>query len=113
MIEADQPASDKKSEKAIGLMNELLYKGENIIYILTMIERQFKLLFRVKLNKQQTTDSVVKELKLPPFICDRLIRQSRKFKLKQLKGCIELCLSTEKTLKSTTLDKKTELEENK
>lgn len=102
--------ADKKSEKAIELMNELLFKGENIMYILTMIERQFKLLFRVKLNKQQTTDSIVKELRLPPFICDRLIRQSRKFKLKQLKGCIELCLSTEKTLKSTTLDKKTELE---
>ncbi len=101
---------DKKSEKAIELMNELVYKGENLLLILSMIERQFKLLFKVKLKGGARPEVLASELRLPTFICEKLIRQSRKFKLKQLKGCIELCMKTEKTLKSSSLDKKTEME---
>lgn len=104
--------SQKRPEKAIELMNELVFKGENIMVVLSMIERQFKLLFQVKLGMSQNKSKEIfsKELRLPPFICERLMTQSRKFSLKQLKNCIELCLNTEKQLKSSSFDKKTEME---
>lgn len=104
--------SQKRPEKAIELMNELIFKGENIMVVLSMIERQFKLLFNIKLGMSQnkTKEIFSRELRLPPFICERLMGQSRKFTLKQLKNCIELCSNTERVLKSSSLDKKTEME---
>lgn len=104
--------SQKRPEKAIELMNELIFKGENIILVLSMIERQFKLLFNIKLGMSQnkTKEIFSRELRLPPFICERLMGQSRKFTLKQLKNCIELCSNTERVLKTSSFDKKTEME---
>ena len=82
------------------------------MHILAMIERQFKLLFSIKLAQAENKnkEQLAKELKLPVFICEKLLAQGRKFGTKQIKNCLELCASTEKLLKSTTIDKKLELE---
>jgi DNA polymerase III subunit delta len=104
--------SQKRPEKAIDVLNELIYRGENPIGILSMIQRQFKLLLNVKLGSEEgkTKEILAKELRLHPFIAEKLLIQSKKFSLLQLKRCLELCLNTEKTLKSSPFDKKTEME---
>lgn len=104
--------AQKKFENALSILNELIYKGEKMPYILFMIERQFKLLFNIKLSLEggKTKDTIVYELRLNPYICDKMITQSKKFNLKQLKRAMELCLDTEETMKSSSVNAKTEME---
>ena len=50
------------------------------------------------------------ELRLHPYVCEKMISQSNKFTIKRLKRNIELCLETEKVLKSTSTDDKINIE---
>lgn len=104
--------SQKRPEKAIEILNELIFRGENLMGILFMIERQIKLLLSIKVGIEEgkRKEDIIKELKLHPYIGEKLITQSKKFSLIQLKKCMELCLITEKNLKSSQTEKKTEME---
>lgn len=104
--------SQRKAEKAINILNELLFKGESVTGVLFMIERQFKLLYSIKLGLEEgkNKDMLVKELRLHPYVCEKLINQSKKFSLKQIRECMKMCLDTEKALKSSQGDKKIEME---
>ena len=104
--------SQKKIEKAIDIMNELLFKSDQHMLIITSIENQFKQLFGIKigLQKGKRVDDFVAELKVPAFVCEKLINLSSKFSTKQLEGLMKLCIETEGRLKSTSVDKTLELE---
>lgn len=105
--------SQKKANKAIDLINELLSKGEDIFSILRLIQEQFKKLYiaRLCLDKGQRVDDISRELKLPSFVAEKLMNQSRKFKDGAIKKALNTTLETEKRLKSQSfLDKKTEIE---
>ena len=104
--------SQKKPEMAIDILDELIFKGEMITGILRMIQRQFKLLLNIKIGSTQgkSKDILSKELKLHPYICEKMISQSKKFTLKSIRNAIEKCLDTEKMLKSTSTNAKTEME---
>ncbi|MBC2397358.1 DNA polymerase-3 subunit delta [Clostridium tetanomorphum] len=103
---------DKKVKDALKVLNELIYKGEDIPVIIYMIERQFKLLYNIKQYIEDGKDKnfIASKIKLPNFIIERLIRQSKKFTLKQIKGALYICLNVEEKIKSSSLDKKTEME---
>ena len=104
--------SQRKPEKAIDIMNDLLNKGENIMLILTLIANQFNMLFRIKvaLNEGKNKEVIAREIHRPVFVVEKLIGQSRKFTIKQIESCMEEFIETEKKLKSSSLDKKIELE---
>lgn len=104
--------SQKRVEKAIESMNELVFKGEKIPYVLYMIERQFKILFGIKLGMEKKKDknTLVRELGLHPYVCEKLMTLSKKFTLAQIERAIELCLDSEEKMKSTSLDQITEME---
>ncbi|SUY47450.1 DNA polymerase III, delta subunit [Clostridium putrefaciens] len=104
--------SQKRPEKATNILNELIFRGEKENYILSMIERQFKILFNIKLgmSKGKSKEILSRELKLNIYICDKMMHQSEKFSFKQLKRCMELCINSERNLKTVSLNKKTELE---
>lgn len=104
--------SQKNIKRALDILNELIYKGEKIPLILFMIGRQFNLLFNIKLgiDSGKTKENLATELKLHPYVCEKMISQSMKFTLKALRKNIELCVITEKTLKSTSTDDKINIE---
>lgn len=107
------PISQKRVKDALEVLNELIYKGEKIPYILNMIERQFNLLFKVKLSieNKKSKQEIMKALNIrSEYACDMLMGQSKKFTLKQLKRAIELCLIAERKMKSSSVDEKTEME---
>lgn len=107
------PISQKKVKEAIEVLNELIYKGEKIPYILNMVERQFSRLFRVKmlLENKKTKQDIMKELNIrSDYACDIIIGQSKKFTLKQLERALQLCLDCEQKIKSSTVNEKTEME---
>lgn len=104
--------SQRKPQKSIDILNELLFKGESETAILRMIQRQFKLLYSIKLgiDNGKNNDQLSKELNLNPFICEKIMGQSKRFTLSQIKRNIEASLDTEKTLKSKSVDSKIEME---
>ncbi|MCI1944121.1 DNA polymerase III subunit delta [Clostridium luticellarii] len=105
--------SNKNLKGALHLMDELIYGGAKINYILAMIERQFNMLFKIKLlleDKKQKTE-IMKILNIKSeYGYNIMAKQSKKFTLKQLNRSIQLCLNTEKNMKSLSVDEKTELE---
>lgn len=104
--------SQRKVEKAIDIMDELLFKADQHMLIITSIESQFKKLYGIKIGLLQgkRVDDFVSELRVPPFVCEKLINLSSKFSLKQLESLMRLCVESEGRLKSTGIDKTMELE---
>lgn len=104
--------SQRKIDKAIDVMDEILFKADQHMLIIISIENQFKKLYRIKIELQngKKINDLISELKLPSFVCEKLVNLSNKFSLKQLTELIKLCVETEVKLKSTTLDKRMELE---
>ncbi|WP_027625026.1 DNA polymerase III subunit delta [Clostridium lundense] len=103
---------DKKVKEAVDILNELIYKGDKIPEIMYMIERQFKLLYKIKnfLSKGKDKNFIVSQIKLPMFICEKLIGQSKKFTLSQIEKAINICLNSEEKMKKSSVDKKVEME---
>ncbi|HEY5563454.1 MAG TPA: DNA polymerase III subunit delta [Clostridiaceae bacterium] len=104
--------AQKKLERALELLNELLYKGELITIILSMIERQFKLLFIVKENSEAKISKAetCKKFILNEYIYDKLLIQCRKFSGEELAKNIYSCIICEKNIKSLSTEQKLELE---
>ncbi len=110
--------SIKKADRAIDLMNDLINKGENPITILSQIREQFQKLYRVKIkiSKGYKIEDIreeflsISKINLPNFVIEKFITQSKKFSEVQLGKCIKLCANTEKILKSTNVNAKTEME---
>lgn len=104
--------SQRKIEKAVDILNELLFKAEQHMLIIITIENQFKRLYDIKIGllKGKNVQDFMKEFRIPQFVVEKLIQQSKKFSLKQLEKILRLCIETENKLKSSTIDKKGELE---
>ncbi|MCR6513511.1 MAG: DNA polymerase III subunit delta [Clostridium chrysemydis] len=104
--------SNKKTEKAIDVLDELLFKADQHMLIITSIENQFKRLYDIKLGMEsgKRLKDFIGEFRLPQFVIEKLIAQSNRFSLKGLNEILKLCLETEGRLKTSSNDKKTELE---
>lgn len=104
--------SQRKAEKAIDLMDELLFKADQHMLIITNIENNFKRLYEMKIliSKGKRVDELASKFRLPTFIVEKLMGQCSKFTVKQLQELMKLCLETEKRIKFSNVDKQTEME---
>lgn len=104
--------SQRKVNRAIDILNELVYRGEPVTMILSMIERQFKNLLYIKLYMDQgkNKEEISSKLKLHPYVCENMMKQSTKFKEQRLKNILDLCIDAEKRIKTSTTDSKVEME---
>ena len=104
--------SNKKVDKALDLLDDLLFKADQHILIITTIENHFKRLYEIKIymSKGKRADYFISKYRLPQFVCEKLMNQANKFSLKQLGQFIRICVDTENKLKSSSVDKSTEME---
>ena len=104
--------SNKKVDKALDLLDDLLFKADQHILIITTIENHFKRLYEIKIymSKGKRADYFMSKYRLPQFVCEKLMNQANKFSLKQLGQFIRICVDTENKLKSSSGDKSTEME---
>ena len=102
----------RKVEKAIDLLDELLFKADQHMLIISSIENHFKRLYEIKiyLLKGKKLEFFISKYRLPQFVCEKLMNQASKFGLKQLNQLIKVCVNTEIKLKSSTTDKQMEME---
>lgn len=104
--------SQRNIKKSVDILNELIYKGEKAPKILYMIERQFKLLLALSVGSEsgKSYEILAKDLKLNPYIAEKMLKQSKKFSTNALRKNLKLCVEVEKMMKSTSMDDKTALE---
>lgn len=104
--------SQKKVEKALDLLYELLSKSDQHMLIISNIENNFKRLYEIKILVQNGTrvNDISSKFKLPTFVCEKLINQCSKFSVKQLQKLMEICLETENKIKTTGVDKNMKME---
>lgn len=104
--------SQRKVERAIDLLDELLLKNDQHMLIITNIENNFKRLYEIKILSKNGYDvnSLASKYKLPTFVCEKIISQCNKFTVSQLQKLMEICLETENKLKSSGVDKTMEME---
>lgn len=102
----------RKVEKAIDLLDELLFKADQHMLIISSIGNHFKRLYEIKtyLLKGKKLEFFMSKYRLPQFVCEKLMNQASKFSLKQLNQLIKVCVNTEIKLKSSTTDKQMEME---
>ena len=104
--------AQRKIDKAIDIMKEILYKSDQHMLIISAIEKHFSRLYAIKLGMMEgkRVDQFISQFKLPQFVCEKLMGQSSRFTERQLTELIKLCLETERKLKSSGLDKTMEME---
>ena len=104
--------SIRKVEKALDLLDELLFKAEQHMLIISSIGNHFRRLYEIKvyLSEGKKLDFFMSKYRLPQFVCEKLMNQASKFTVKQLSKLIRICVDTELKLKSSASEKQLEME---
>ncbi|RJQ34437.1 DNA polymerase III subunit delta [Candidatus Parcubacteria bacterium] len=89
---------------ALKLIEEKLNAGVNSQYILTMIIRQFRLIIKAKALEKQAkySGALAQALKVPNMIADKLLAQSKKYEMEQLKKIYFELMNLDEKLKTTS-----------
>lgn len=92
----------KRQKEALDLYYDLVEKKEPPLRILSLLVRQFQILFQVKdmQNHGKGRQEMAKLLDLPSFIVRKYENQARGFSLEQLRECIKKCADVEEKIKT-------------
>jgi len=92
--------------RAMALLHRLLDEGAAPLYVLAMIVRQYRLLLQVKDLVAQgfRPQAIARELKLPHFVVDKMLRQARRYSLPQLETIYERLLETDLAIKTGEME---------
>lgn len=103
--------SNKNKKEAIRLLEEQAEAGLADAYLLSMIERQFKILAQVKKASEEglTSRKIMSLFKLHPFVADKAIAQARRFTLESLKNIMDKLIEIDYLLKRGEVDGRTAL----
>lgn len=82
----------KDSKIALSILKELIAKGESEMGIVSMILRQFRMLYLCKTYSSISKWDIAKKIGSYPGIVERLLNQQRNFSTDQLTEGINLCL---------------------
>jgi len=102
----------KDKKQALNLLHKHLEKGDDPLYLLSMINFQFRNLLIIKdlIEKNYPYDSLIKETKLHPYVIKKSYFQSQKFTFLELKKIyqkifqIDLKIKTGQTNAQLALD---------
>ncbi len=95
--------SQKDAHLALKLINDQLELGVHELYILTMLVRQFRILLQVKeiLQQDRHASNVATTLGLHPFVVQKALRDTQRFRLDDLKAIYGMLLDLDVKIKTT------------
>jgi len=97
----------KNRAKALKLFQDQIDSGANDVYLLTMLERQFRINLQIKeaLNERSLlANQLASELGMHPFVVQKTMQQCQNFSLPQLKEIYKNLLDFEIKLKTTKIN---------
>lgn len=102
----------KNKKEALILIHKHLEKGDNPLYLLSMITFQFRNLLIVKdlLEKGRSYAVILKLTKLHPFVVKKTLYQAARFNLAELKKIYQQIFQADLTIKKGKIDPKTALD---
>lgn len=95
---------NKNQKNALKFLHEQLEKGENAIYLFTMIVYQFRNLIKVKSVETGSPQSISKETGLHPYVAQKTIAQTKKFSLTELKEDYQKLLNFDLSIKTGKIE---------
>jgi DNA polymerase-3 subunit delta len=98
--------SSRDKKRAIHLLEEQYGAGSSDSYLLSMTIRQFKILLRIReaLDNGYTSNKIISQLKLHPFVAQKGINQVRNFKLEELKKIFSKLVEADYLMKTGKQD---------
>ena len=98
--------------KAFQLMRDTLLSGEDRVFLLAMLLRQFRLMQHVKIMQYEkhTPDAIRSALGVPSFAAQQYIRQAASWSPRQVKDSVRLCMDTEYAVKTGKIPQEGSLE---
>jgi DNA polymerase-3 subunit delta len=86
IFDAVDALGQRDGARAVRLLHNLLDHGNDPLYLLAMIVRQFRLLIQIKELSEEglSPPDIAKKIKLHPFPTGKLYTQARNFRLEQL-----------------------------
>lgn len=96
---------EKNTKDSLRLLFLLLTSGESPLVILSMIVRQFRIIWKILEAKDagRSAEDILREIGIPKWSQGKLIRQSEKFTPKGLAHAFSLFLKTDIELKSSRI----------
>lgn len=92
--------SVKNTNRAITLLDSFLDSGENEIYILSMITRQFRNIAMAKLEKGISESTLAKKAGIHPYVAKKSLYQARNFTEVEISNVYDRILKADFALKS-------------
>lgn len=94
--------ADKNKKQALNLLHKHLEKGDSPLYLLSMINYQFRNLLIVKdlIEKQKPYNIILKRSGLHPFVVKKSYYQSQKFTFQELKKIFQKIFETDLNIKT-------------
>ncbi len=101
----------RQAQRAAALLQHKLTEGADPFYLFAMVVRQFRLLIQVRdgLDAGLRPAAIAKELKLHPFVTDKLSRQAHSFSLAQLESIYQHLVDIDAGVKTGQQDMTTAL----
>lgn len=102
----------KNKKQAISLIHQHLEKGDNLLYLLSMINFQFRNLLIIKdlIEKRRPYYSILKITKLHPFVVQKSYQQAGKFTLSELKKIYQKIFQVDLSIKTGKIEPETALD---
>lgn len=93
--------ANKNEKRALRLIDKHIQKGDNELYILSMIAYQFKILLTIRdlIDRSIGYEKIGKELKMHPFVLRNNYKQATLFKMTKLKNTYSRILETDLKIK--------------
>lgn len=104
--------ASKNKKQALSLLKKHLEKGDNPLYLLSMISFQFRnlLMIRELIDKNRPYFLISKETKLHPYIVKKSHAQAQRFSLSELKKIYQKIFEVDLNIKTGKLEPETALE---
>lgn len=102
----------KNKKQALSLIHKHLEKGDNPLYLLHMINFQFRNLLMIKdlIEKHKSYQAILKETGLHPYPLKKSYFQARKFTMAELKKIYQRIFRVDLGIKTGKIDPKTALD---
>lgn len=103
--------ASKNRTKALELLHKHLEKGDSPLYLLTMINYQFRNLLMVKdlIERKFPYYLIVQKIKLHPFVVKKTYEQANKFSFQELKEIYQKIFKTDLDIKTGAVEPETAL----
>ena len=104
--------ASKNKKQALSLLKKHLEKGDNPLYLLSMISFQFRnlLMIRELIDKNRPYFLISKETKLHPYVVKKSHAQAQRFSLSELKKIYQKIFEVDLNIKTGKLEPETALE---